>query len=164
MPAYYSFIFEVIYLFIFGLQKVTFFHCAQMKRPEKVSQAHEGKWVGGRQARLLNIQRKNCRSCACRCQKRNSNYMSKGNVIVFRCACEAQHPVIAQIQPLRSLTKGEMNIAWFFFFMQLVGFILYSLENRGSLLSSIIPWRNFNIHGAFPFHRRFFRLLKCPSN
>ncbi len=33
---------------------------------------------------------------------------------------------------------------------------LYSLNNKGSLLASIVPWRTFNIHGSFPFHKRFF--------
>jgi len=51
-----------------------------MRRPE---QAREGKWVGVRQAQLLNIQRKNCMQTHTRSETATT-HMSKGNVIVFR--------------------------------------------------------------------------------
>ncbi len=41
-----------------------------------------------------------------------------------------------------------------------------TLKNKSGLLAMMAPWRTFNIHGAFPLHKRFFikqffRLLKC---
>ncbi len=39
----------------------------------------------------------------------------------------------------------------------------HTLKNKVSLLASTVPWRTFNIHENFPFHKRFFRLLKCSS-
>ncbi len=36
----------------------------------------------------------------------------------------------------------------------------YSLENKGSLLASMVPWRTLNIHGTFPFHKKFFIVEK----
>ncbi len=37
---------------------------------------------------------------------------------------------------------------------------LICLENKGFLLVAMVPWRTFNIHENFPFHKMFFIVEK----
>ncbi len=49
------------------------------------------------------------------------------------------------MQPLRSTTRD---------------LIKFLIKNKVYLSASVVPWRNFNIHGTFPFHKRFFIMEK----
>jgi len=80
-------------------------------------------------------------------------------------ACEAQHPVIALIQPEARILKSYQR--WnerYMSFRATFQFILYTLKNRGCLLTSTVLWRNFNIRWTFPFHKRLFIVDNGSSN
>ncbi len=64
------------------------------------------------------------------------------------------YQVIFHYDPLIVLISDNIRVYSF------LCFALSEIKNKGYLLGFIVPWRNFNIHGTFPFDKKFFKVQK----
>ncbi len=86
----------------------------------------------------------------CRIQGTQSLFLSNVVVLHTQTVYNFRFFKMERYQPL-----------WLYHESLIVNFIL---KNKNYLLESMVPWRNYNIHGTFPLHKKFFRILQSSSH